>query len=56
VQGEQEVGQISTDAERLHEFAERYTAAWCSLNPASVAGFFAPDGSLRVNQRRLDGR
>jgi ketosteroid isomerase-like protein len=25
------------------------TAAWCSQDAASVAAFFAPDGSLRVN-------
>ena len=31
------------------EFAKRYTAAWCSRNPASVAAFFAADGSLKVN-------
>jgi nuclear transport factor 2 (NTF2) superfamily protein len=33
----------------LRDFARRYTAAWCSQDPASVAAFFAPDGSLRVN-------
>ena len=37
------------EPERLQEFAERYTAAWCSQDPASVAAFYAPDGSLRVN-------
>jgi steroid delta-isomerase-like uncharacterized protein len=34
---------------RLSEFAERYTAAWCSQNAARVAAFFSPNGSLRVN-------
>ena len=34
----------------LREFAERYTAAWCSQDPAKVAAFFAPDGSLTINQ------
>ncbi len=34
---------------QLREFAERYTAAWCSQEAASVAAFFAPDGSLSVN-------
>ena len=34
---------------RLHEFAARYTAAWCSNNAASVAAFFARDGSLTIN-------
>jgi uncharacterized protein (TIGR02246 family) len=33
----------------LTQFAERYTAAWCSQNAASVAGFFAPEGSLTIN-------
>ncbi len=33
----------------LRKFAEQYTAAWCSQNPASVAGFFADDGWLQVN-------
>ncbi len=40
---------MPTDPESLHEFARRYTAAWCSGDPASVAAFFAPNGSLRVN-------
>jgi predicted ester cyclase len=33
----------------LLDFAQRYTAAWCSQDPASVAAFFSPGGSLRVN-------
>jgi ornithine cyclodeaminase/alanine dehydrogenase-like protein (mu-crystallin family) len=33
----------------LRDFAARYTLAWCSQNPESVAAFFSPDGSLRVN-------
>ncbi len=33
----------------LREFAERYTAAWCSGDPASVAAHYAPDGSLTIN-------
>jgi uncharacterized protein (TIGR02246 family) len=33
----------------LEDFARRYTAAWCSRDPAQVAAFFSPDGSLRVN-------
>ena len=35
--------------DELREFATRYTAAWCSQDPASVAAFFAPGGSLQVN-------
>lgn len=33
----------------LHDFAERYTAAWCSQDPAQVAAFFAPQGVLTIN-------
>lgn len=33
----------------LRDFATRYTAAWCSQHPESVAAFFSQDGSLRVN-------
>ena len=36
-------------SEELNEFARSYTAAWCSQNAASVAAFFAPDGSLTIN-------
>jgi predicted ester cyclase len=34
---------------QLRNFAERYTAAWCSKDPASVAAFYSPNGSLNVN-------
>jgi uncharacterized protein (TIGR02246 family) len=37
------------DGEQLQDFAARYTAAWCSQDPARVAGFFAEDGSLKIN-------
>jgi len=30
----------------LQDFATRYTAAWCSQNPASVAAFFSPQAPL----------
>jgi predicted ester cyclase len=33
----------------LHDFATRYTAAWCSQDAASVAAFFSPGGSLTIN-------
>jgi uncharacterized protein (TIGR02246 family) len=36
-----------TDA--LQNLAEKYTAAWTSQNPTSVAAFFSPNGSLTVN-------
>ena len=42
---------MKVNRSELHDFAERYTAAWCSQNPASVAAFFSPDGSLKVNDQ-----
>ena len=40
----------------LKEFAKRYTAAWNSQDPSSVAGFFAENGSLSVNGAPAVGR
>ena len=37
------------DSSELTSFATRYTAAWCSQDPARVASFFAPAGSLSIN-------
>ena len=37
------------DRTKLNDFAVKYTAAWCSQKPASVASFFADRGSLKVN-------
>ena len=37
------------DPGTLRDFATRYTAAWCSQKPASVAAFFAENGSLKIN-------
>ncbi len=33
----------------LYELAVRYTAAWCSQDPAQVAAFFTPQGVLTIN-------
>jgi len=35
--------------DHVADLARRYTEAWCSRDPASVAAFFAPNASLRVN-------
>ncbi len=40
---------MTPDPEQLHDFARRYTAAWCSHDPARVAGHYAPEGSLTIN-------
>jgi uncharacterized protein (TIGR02246 family) len=34
---------------KLDEFAKRYSEAWCSQNPNSVAEFFAENGSFAIN-------
>ena len=34
---------------QLEDFAQRYTAAWCSQDPTQVAAFFSPSGSLQIN-------
>jgi ketosteroid isomerase-like protein len=34
---------------QLRELARRYTAAWCSQDPARVAENYARDGSLTIN-------
>jgi len=35
--------------DRLLDFAQRYTSAWCSQDPERVAAFFAPGGSQTIN-------
>ena len=40
---------MATDPAKLRHFAERYTAAWCSQDPASVAECYSVTGSLTIN-------
>jgi len=47
---------MKVEAAWLRDFAKRYTAAWCSRDAASVAAFFAPNGSLSVNGDLAAGR
>jgi uncharacterized protein (TIGR02246 family) len=42
-------GVAAMDEHRIQDFAERYTAAWCSGDPVQVAVHYAPDGSLVIN-------
>ena len=37
------------NAKELRQFAEDYTAAWCSMDPARVAAHYARTGSLAIN-------
>jgi hypothetical protein len=47
--GRFEVRGVGPEPGGLLDFARRYTEAWCSQDPARVASFFAPGGSLSVN-------
>jgi uncharacterized protein (TIGR02246 family) len=40
---------MKIEPSQLRDLAERYTAAWCSQDPARVAVFYSPNGSLSVN-------
>jgi len=40
---------MQIEAAELRDFAERYTAAWCSQNARSVAACYSAGGSLSVN-------
>jgi steroid delta-isomerase-like uncharacterized protein len=37
------------DVARVTEFGTKYTEAWCSQHAASVAAFYAENGSLTIN-------
>jgi hypothetical protein len=42
--------ELPMSPEGLQDFATRYTAAWCSQDPASVAAFYSEYGSLTINE------
>ncbi len=46
-------GKPKLDAEKLNFLANDYTAAWCSHDAAAVAKFYAPNGSLKINNGEL---
>ena len=43
-------GESTMTGTDLHDFAKRYTEAWCSQDPGRVASFFAENGSLTINE------
>jgi len=49
-------GESPMSADELKDLATRYTAAWNSQNPASVAGFYAEGATLSVNGSPAVGR
>src|SRR5947209_20513766 len=40
---------MTPESDQLLDLARRYTAAWCSQDPASVAAHYSPKGSLTIN-------
>lgn len=38
-----------TEAQAVEAMPARYTSAWCSQDPASVAAYFAESGTLTIN-------
>jgi steroid delta-isomerase-like uncharacterized protein len=40
---------IGMNSDELNDFGQRYERAWCSQSAASVAAFYAEDGSLKIN-------
>jgi hypothetical protein len=42
--------------EALKNFGNKYAAAWSGKDPAAVAGFFALNGSLKINGTPAEGR
>jgi hypothetical protein len=40
---------MALDHGRVRDFARSYTDAWCSHDPARVAGHFVPDGTIAIN-------
>ena len=40
---------MAHDREHVHDFARRYTQAWCSHDPARVAEHFTSGGTIAIN-------
>jgi len=40
---------MTPDPAKLRDLAQRYTAAWCSQDAASLAAFYSQNGSLSIN-------
>ena len=40
---------MAVDQDRVRDFARSYTEAWCSHDPARVAGHFVPGGTIAIN-------
>ena len=40
---------MAFDQARVRDFAQSYTEAWCSHDPAAVAAHFVPGGTIAIN-------
>ena len=40
---------MSLDQDQVRDFARTYTEAWCSRDPARVAGHYVPGGMIAIN-------
>jgi len=40
---------MTFDEARIRDFAQSYTEAWCSHDPARVANHFVPGGTIAIN-------
>jgi nuclear transport factor 2 (NTF2) superfamily protein len=40
---------MAVDRDFVEDFARRYAEAWCSRDPASVAAFYVPGGTIAIN-------
>ena len=40
---------MALDEARVREFARSYTEAWCTRDPANVAGHYVPGGTIAIN-------
>jgi quercetin dioxygenase-like cupin family protein len=49
VQAPAAAGAAQSPEQAILDFATQYTAGWCSHDPAQVALFFSPEGSLTIN-------
>ena len=40
---------MAHDRKQIEKLARAYTEAWCSRDPARVAGHYVPDGTIAIN-------
>jgi nuclear transport factor 2 (NTF2) superfamily protein len=40
---------MAHDRKQIEQLARAYTEAWCSRDPARVAGHYVPDGKIAIN-------